>query len=164
HLAHVTSGDARVGEGALASLDGAVHELRRQELELAPLRGPLEAQGSTTGDGEQRDIDLSLDRARQLVLGLLRSLEIACQRHAALAQIEAVRLLELADERFDDPLVEIFSAEGCIAAGCFHAENAARKLEDGDVERPTPEIVDGNALVPLAIEPVCERGGGRLVE
>ena len=64
----------------------------------------------------------------------------------SLREIDAVLLLELLGELVDDALVEVLAAEVRVAARRLHAEDAARDLEDRDVERAAAEVVDGDAL------------------
>ena len=55
----------------------------------------------------------------------------ALQRHAVLAQIDAVLLLEAVDQPVDDARVEVLAAEERVAGGADHLEHAVRAdLED----------------------------------
>src|SRR5207237_1320052 len=51
-----------------------------------------------------------------------------------------------------------------VAAGRFHLEHPAGQLEDRDVEGPAAEVVDREGALRPLVEPVGERGRGRLVE
>ena len=51
-----------------------------------------------------------------------------------------------------------------VAVGGLHFDDALTDFEDGDVEGAAAEVVDGDRLVLLLVEPVGERRGGRLVD
>src|SRR5439155_24168661 len=127
-----------------AALDRSLDEVAAQLLELLARDDPLQVQRlvATAGDDE-REVDLGLARARELALRLLRRVLQALQRHAVLAQIDLMLLLEPLDEPVDDARVEVLAAEERVARRRDHAENPVRAdLEDGDVERAAAEIVD----------------------
>ena len=60
--------------------------------------------------------------------------------------------------------VEILAAEEGVAVGRLHLEHAVADLEDRDVERAAAKVVDGDRLAVVLLEPVGERGRGRLVD
>jgi hypothetical protein len=55
----------------------------------------------------------------------------ALQRHAILAEIDAVALLELRDDPVDDALIEVVAAEVRVAVGRLHFDHA---LADSRIE------------------------------
>ncbi len=63
-----------------------------------------------------------------------------------------------------DRLVEVVSAERGIAVGREHLENTARELEDGDVERAAAQVENGEGPFGGVVEPIGDRGRGRLVQ
>ena len=141
-------------------LDEVVHELlepgaRELEAEVLRPRGVR---------GHEGQVDLGLDRAAQLDLGLLRRLAQALQRHLVLAQVDALVLLELGHDPIDDPLVEVVPAQVRIAVGRLDLDHALPDLEDGDVEGAAAEVVDGDGLVLLLVQAVRQRGRGGLVD
>ncbi len=73
-------------------------------------------------------------------------------------------LLELGDDPVDDALVDVVAAQVGVAVGRFHFDHAIAHFEDGDIERAAAEIVHGDGFVLLLIEPVSERGRGRLID
>ena len=74
-------------------------------------------------------------------------------------------LLELGHEPLDDRLVPVVAAEVVVARGRLDLEHAVADLEDRDVEGAAAEVEDEDRLVGgLLVEPVGERGGGRLVD
>ena len=100
----------------------------------------------------------------ELHLRLLGRLAQALERHAVLAEIDAVALLELVDDPLDDALIEVVAAEVRVAVGRLHFDDALADFEDRDVERAAAEVVDGNRLVLLLVEAVGQRRRGRLVD
>ena len=113
---------------------------------------------------DEGKIDVGLGGARQLDLGLLGRVLEALQRQPILAQVDAVFLFELVGQIIDDALVEILAAEKGIAVGRLDLEHAVADLEDGNVERAAAEIVDGDLAGSLFLQPIGERGRGRLVD
>ncbi len=79
-------------------------------------------------------------------------------------EIDAVGLLELGRNPVDDPLVEVVAAEMRVAVGRLHFDHALTHFEDGDVERAAAEVVHGDGLVFLLVEPVRQSGRCRLVD
>ena len=88
----------------------------------------------------------------------------ALERHAVLAEIDALVLLELVDDPVDDALIEVVAAEMRVAVGRLDFDDALADFEDRDVEGAAAEVVDGDRLVLLLVETVGERRGRRLVD
>jgi hypothetical protein len=109
-------------------------------------------------------VDLRRHRRRELDLRLLGGLVETLKRHAVADEVDALVALELGDHPVDDRLVEVVAAEVVVAVHCFHLEDALAEVEDRDVERPAPEVEDEDGLVGLLLEPVGERGRGRLAD
>ena len=61
-------------------------------------------------------------------------------------------------------LIEVVAAEVRIAVGRLDLDDALADFEDRNVERAAAEVVDGDRLVLLLVEPVGERGRRRLVD
>ena len=81
------------------------------------------------------------------------------------AQVDALGLLELGDQPVDDRLVEVVAAEVVVARGGLDLEHAVADLEHRHVERAAAEVEDEDRLVGvLLVEPVGQRGRGRLVD
>ena len=72
--------------------------------------------------------------------------------------------LELVGQPVDDALVEVVAAQVRVAVGRLHLEDALAQFQDRDVERAAAQVIDGDALVLLLVQPVGQRGGGRLVD
>ena len=79
-------------------------------------------------------------------------------------QVDALVALELRAEPVDDRLVEVVAAEVVVTRGRLDLEDAVADLEHGHVERAAAEVEDEDRLVGLLVEPVRERGRGRLVD
>ena len=101
---------------------------------------------------------------RQLDLRLLGGFLEPLQREPVGAEVDAFLRLELVGEPIDDLGVEILAAEEGVAVGRLHLEHAVADLEDRDVERAAAKVVDGDRLAVFLLEPVGERGRGRLVD
>ena len=87
-----------------------------------------------------------------------------CRASLSLLQIDAVLLLELIGEIFDEARVEILAAEERVAIGRLHLEHAVADFEDRDVEGAAAEIVDGDDAGAFLVEAIGERRRGRLVD
>ena len=76
---------------ALQQIVDELLELRARQLHLQVLRPALIRR-------DERQVDVGLERRRQLDLGLLRGFLEALERHPVLAEIDAVALLEFVDD------------------------------------------------------------------
>ena len=113
---------------------------------------------------DERQVDLRLLRRRELDLRLLGGLVEALQRHRVGLQVDALVALELGDQPVDDRLVEVVAAEVVVARGRLDLEDAVADLEHRHVEGAAAEVEDEDRLVGLLVEPVGQRGRGRLVD
>ncbi len=104
--------------------------------------------------GDERQVDLGLHQCRELDLGSLGRLTKTLKGHSVLLQVDALFLLELLGDPFDDLLVEVVAAEMCVAVGGLDLEHALAYLKDGDVERAAAQIVDRDGLFGLLVETV----------
>ncbi len=102
--------------------------------------------------------------AAQFLLSLLAGLLQPLQGHGVLAQIDAILFLELVGHVVHQHLIEIVTAEVCIAVSTDDAEHAIGHFEYGHVERAAAKVEDHDLLTLLLIEPVGQRGGGRLID
>ena len=101
---------------------------------------------------------------RQFHLRLFRRFLEALERHPVLAQVDARLVLELLDDPFDDPLVEVVASEMGVAIGRLDLDDTFSDLEDRDVKGAATEVVDRDRLVLLLVQPVGQGGRGRLVD
>ena len=114
--------------------------------------------------GDVGQVDFGLHRRGELDLGLFGRFLQTLQRQLVLGQVDALFLLELAGEIFDQAHVEVFAAQERVAVGRFHFEDAVADLEDRNVEGAAAEVVDGDRARLLLVEAVGERRRGRLVD
>ena len=76
-----------------------------------------------------------------------------------------MRVLELGDHPVDDALVPVVATEVGVAGGRLDLEHTVADLEHRHVERAAAEVEDEDRLVAaFLVEPVRERGRGRLVD
>ena len=87
-----------------------------------------------------------------------------CSAIRSFDEIDAFLLLELRDDPVDDALVEVVAAEVRVAVGRLDLDDAFADFEDRDVEGAAAEVVDGDRLVLLLVEPVGQRRRRRLVD
>ena len=86
------------------------------------------------------------------------------QRELVAAQIDALLFLEFVGQIVDQPHVEIFAAEEGVAVGRLHLEHAVADFENGNIERAAAKVIDRDRAGLGLVEPVSERGRGRLVD
>jgi hypothetical protein len=134
-----------------------------ERLELGPRQRHHQVLGARRVGGDEGQVDLGRERRAELDLGLLPGFLEALQRHAVAAQVDPVLLGELVRDPIDHALVEVVAPEVGVAVGGLHLEDALPELEDGDVEGSAAQVVHGDLLVRLLVEPVGERGRRRLV-
>ena len=79
-------------------------------------------------------------------------------------EVDAVRVLELADQPVHDPLVPVVTTEVRVPGGRLDLEHALAEVEDRHVERAAPEVEHEDGLVVVLVEPVGQRGRGGLVD
>ena len=155
---------ARVGQGALGRAHEPLEQVVRQLLELGPGELQVEVLRAALVGRDERQVDLRRRGRRELDLGLLGRLVEALEGHLVVAQVDAVVALELGGHPVDDRLVEVVAAEVVVARGGLDLEHAVADLEHGHVERAAAEVEDQDRLVGLLVEPVGQRGRGRLVD
>ena len=144
--------------------DDAVEQGARQLGELGAREAHVEVLGAALVGGDERQVDLRLLRRRELDLGLLGRLVEALERHRVRLQVDALVALELGDQPVDDRLVEVVAAEVVVTRGRLDLEDAVADLEHRHVEGAAAEVEDEDRLVGLLVEPVGQRGRGRLVD
>ena len=98
------------------------------------------------------------------MLGFLRLLLETLQRDSVLAQVDPGALFEAARKLFAQRVVQVLAAKMRVACGRLHAEDAVCDLQDRDVERPAPKVVDGDTLAFLLFEAIGERCRSGLVD
>src|SRR3546814_3243754 len=80
--------------------------------------------------GDEGQVDLGRLRRRQLDLRLFSGLLQTLERELVLGEIDALGLLELLREEFQQLGVEILAAQEGVAVGRLHLEQAVADLAD----------------------------------
>ena len=160
--------DLRSDKMALQRLKEAA-EKAKMELSSA-MQTEINLPFITADQSGPKHLNLSLTRAKleQLVDDLVKRtippMEQALKRHAVLQEVDAVLLLEFPGDPVHDALVEVVAAQVGVAVGRLDLEDTFADLQNRDVEGTAAEVVDGDRLVLLPVEPVGERRRGRLVD
>ena len=144
--------------------DDALDQRPAELVELGAREAHVEVLRAGRVGRDERQVDLRLLRGGELDLGLLGGLVEALEGHLVLRQVDALVALELRREPVDDRLVEVVAAEVVVTRGRLDLEHAVADLEHRHVERAAAEVEDEDRLVGLLVEPVGQRGGGRLVD
>ncbi|EGD00055.1 putative NAD-specific glutamate dehydrogenase encoded in antisense gene pair with dnaKJ [Burkholderia sp. TJI49] len=170
HVVDVRHLDAGVLDRDAARLDRALDQVLDQRFQLGA--GDLQVQvlRARCVGRDVRQVDFGLLARRQLDLRLFGRFLQALQREHVLRQVDALLLLELADDVIDDALVEVLAAEERVAVGRQHFELHfavdVRDLDDRHVEGTAAEVIHGDLAVALLglVEAERERSRGRLVD
>ena len=163
-LIDLRRGDAGIGHGLLAGADGALQNVFHHLLEARPGQLHLQVLGTGGVGGDKGQIDVGFEQRGKLHLGLFGSLLEALEGHLVLGEVDAVFLLELADDPIDDALVDVVAAQVGVAVGGLDFDHAFAHFENRDIEGAAAEIVDGDGFVLLLIEAVSQRGRRGLVD
>ncbi|ABA50337.1 putative NAD-specific glutamate dehydrogenase encoded in antisense gene pair with dnaKJ [Burkholderia pseudomallei 1710b] len=170
HVVDVRHLDARVLDRGAARLDRALDQILDERLELRARDLQVQVLRARRVGRDVRQVDFGLLARRQLDLRLLGRFLQALQREHVLREIDALLLLEFADDVIDDALVEVLAAEERVAVGRQHFELHfavdVRDLDDRHVERAAAEVIHRDLAIALLglVEAERERGRGRLVD
>ncbi len=144
---------------------GALEEILGHLLELRASEGAKQVNWTLVRGGDERQVDLGFHDRRQVDLGLLCRFLEAGHRHGVRREVNTVVVLEAGDEPVDDSIVPVVAAEGGVAVGGLHLEDAFADLEHRHVERASAEVVHENEVIVLGlVESVCQGCGGRFVD
>ncbi len=160
----VADGNAGVLDRLLEWALRPLQQLFGELLELGTGQLALEVEWAFGGSGDEGKVDLRFDDRRQLDLGFLGGFLEPLQGHAVLAEIDTVVVLEPFDQPVDDLLVPVVATEVGVTRGRLDLEDAIADLEDRDVEGPASEVEDQDRVVGVLVQPVRQRGRGRLVD
>ena len=80
------------------------------------------------------------------------------------AQIHTMLGVNLIESNGEQQIIDVVAAQVSIAVGGLHLEDAVAQLEDGNIEGPAAQIVNGNRSHLGAVQPVGQRGRGGLVD
>ncbi|EON11297.1 NAD-specific glutamate dehydrogenase [Pandoraea sp. SD6-2] len=166
-VAHLHTG---ILDSQTAGLDRAFDQLFDQRFELGARDLQVQVLRTRGIGRDVRQIDFGLLARRQFDLGLFRRFLQALQRKHVLRQIDALFLLELADDVVDDALVEVFTAQERVAVGRQHFELVLavhiRDFDDRDVERAATQVIHGDLAVAafFLVQTESQCGCGRLID
>jgi hypothetical protein len=149
---------ARVLQALAHGRHRALQEVPHELLELRAAQLQVQVLGAGGVGGDEGKVDLRLRGGGELHLGLLRRFLEPLEGHLVLAEVDALVLLELADDPLDDALVQVVAAEMGVPVRGLDLDHALADLQDGDVEGPAAEVVDRDRLVLLLVEAVGQRG------
>lgn len=173
HTSHTTNQDdlldllgleTGVLQGLANGLNGSGNEGVDHLLELSTSELQVDVLGAGSVGSDERQVDVGLERRRQLNLGLLSSLTDTLDSHAITSKVESRSLLELANHVANQVDIEILTTKVCVTVGGFDLEDTVLDLEDGDIEGTTTKIVDGDNAVSLLLQTIGQGGGSRLVD
>ncbi|CAK0601456.1 NAD-specific glutamate dehydrogenase [Burkholderia pseudomallei] len=109
----------------------------------------------------QLHVDTRLRRGRQRLLRAAHAIE---QQAHVLGRERGRLEARLREHVLEQQVIEIVAAERGIAARREHFEHALRELQNRQIERAAAEVIDRIEALRAVVEPVCDRGRGRLVQ
>ena len=122
----------------LHRLLGALDQVADQLLQLGARQRHRQMLRAAGVRGDEWQIDLGAHGAGELDLGLFGGLLQALQRHAVLAQVDALLAAELVGQPVDDALVEVVAAQVRVAVGALDLEDAVAQLRIEMSKVPPP--------------------------
>ena len=170
HVVDVGHADAGILDRRAARRDRALDQVLDERLELGARELDVQVLRARRIGRHIRQVDVGLHAVRQLDLRLLGGFLQALEREHVLAEVDALLLLELADDVVDDPLIEVFAAQEGVAVRREHLELLFAvdigDLDDRDVEGAATQVIDGDLAVAFLrlVEAEGERCCGRLVD
>ncbi len=164
HLMDVLGLQAGVRQGLFARSDGPLDQVLDEGFEFRP--GYFEQEVLRAGGigRDERQIDFGLHRRRKLDLRLFRGFLEPLDGHLVLGHVDSGFLFEFGRDPILDALVDIVAAEVSVAVSRFDFDHAFAHFEDGNIERSTSEVIDGDGLVLFLFHPVGQGRGGGFVD
>ena len=172
HTGHTTNQDdvldfarLKVGvfEGLTNRFGGTADQGIDKALELAPGHLLVDVLSTTGISSDERQVDLGLERRRQLNLGLLGSLADTLDGHAVTGEVEARILLERLDNVADKADVKVLTTQVGVTVGGLDLKDTLLDLQNGDIEGTTTKVEDSDDTVSLLLQTVGKSGGSGLV-
>ena len=115
--------------------------------------------------GDVGQVDGGLGGRGQLDLGTLSGLLEALAGHLVLGEVDAVLVLELRHQPFDDLGVPVVTTEPVVTVGGLDLKDAIGNVKEGDVEGATTQVEHQDGLLRVAlVEAVGQGGGSGLVD
>ena len=165
HVINLRSGQAGIGQGHLARLDGLVDELFHQGFQLGPGQLDVHVLGPTGISRDIGQIDVRLLGGRQFDLGFLGGFLETLQGQGIIAQIHALFVLEGLHQEVDDPHVEVLATKEGVTVGGQYLELMFAidlgDLDDGYVKGTASQVVNHHFLVALALVHAIGQGRRR---
>ncbi len=164
HFVDLTGGEPGILEGCLARRDRLLHQIVDQRFKF---RARELQRHMFWPRGVRRDVgqvDLGLGGGGKLDLRLFRRLLETLQGQLVLLQVDALLLLELVGEIFDQTHVEILATKEGVAISGFDLEHPIADFQNRHVERATAEIVNGDDAGLFLVKAVGERRRRRLID
>ena len=153
--------------GAQGRLEGAAQpggQGLAELLELAAAQRHLQVLGAAGVSCDEGQVDLGLDQAGQLDLGLLGRFLQALQGLAIAAQVDALLLLERVGDVIDQHLVVVVAAQVGVAGRGLDLDHTVAHLQDRHVKGAAAQVEDQDRLVAFLVQAIGQRGRGRLVD
>ena len=172
HTGHTTNQDdildlvgLQVGilQGLANRLDGTADERINERLEASTGHLLVDVLGSAGISSDERQVDLGLERGRQLDLSLLSGLTDTLDSHAVIGEIDSRLLLEVLDNVADKVDIEVLTTEVSVTVGALYLEDALLDFQNGDIEGTTTKVIDGDNAVSLLLQTVGESSSSGLV-
>ena len=170
-MVDLRDGDAGVGQHVVERRAAAVEQVLRHFLEVRTGERLVEVhRRAVRGHRQILHVDCGGHGRRQFLLRLLRGFLQTLQGNLVLAQVDAVLVLDFADEPVDDALVPIVATKVVVAARGLHLDRreavvVLADLQQRDIEGAATEVEDQNAFVFLALlQTIGQSRGGRFVD
>ena len=151
-------------QGLLKGSPAALYQIFSELLQLGPRELDLQVLRPRGVGRDEGQVDLGLQHAGQLDLGLLGRFLQSLQRLAILAQINALILLEFISHPINNALIPVVAAQERVAAGCLDLDHALTDLQDRHVEGAATQVKDQDRFGLLPVEAVGQRSRRRLVD
>ena len=146
-------------------LDGPVYEILCELLESCSCYVHIQMERTGCVCSDERQIDLCGLCCRELLLCFLCSLFESLKSHLVLSEVDAVLFLEAVCKEVHQGVVEIISAEVCIAVCSEYFKYSVAELEYGYIECAAAQVVYKDLVAScIFIESVCQRSSCRLVD
>ncbi|MBA7641114.1 hypothetical protein ES703_48787 [subsurface metagenome] len=113
---------------------------------------------------DKRQVDVGLNSAGELHLGLLGTFLETLQRYGVITDVDPFVFLELIGHPVNEDMVDIITTQVGIAIGGLNLEDTIPQLQDGNVKGPAAKIKNSNFLVLFLIQAVGQGGGGGFID
>ena len=171
HMVDVAHTNAGVSQHVVERSTATAQQIGGHFLEVGAGQGLIQMHRSAVrSHGQILHGNAGAGRGAQLLLGLLGGFLQTLQSDLVLAQVNAILVLDFADEPVDDLLIPVVAAQMIVAVGGLHLNGGEAVIVLADfqqrhIEGAATQIEDQDALVFLALfKTVGQCGCGRLVD